>query len=160
MRQTRAYNELLSLLLRPEDQQKFEWVVGAMLNDGPRNTVVFRGSTGTGKSTLMMVVRKLAMSTPMDEFAPQVAFTTWNETGKIRPFLEEGTYVFVEDNETFDMSEEFIVITTTGDRVPVNKHYVLMQEIDNELPDIARGCSAVYNSLGEDFDIAHLENNS
>lgn len=163
--QTRAYNELVSLLLGPEDQQKFEWAVGAMLSDGPRNVVVFQGHAGTGKSTLMAIVRKLGMTgTGLTDFAPRMAFTNWSDgdlarsIGAIRPDFDDDTYVFVEANTEVPSGNK-IIIHTTGDRVPVNKHYVLMQEIDKELLTIARGCSDMYFAIGEDYDITNLENN-
>lgn len=157
MRQTRAYNELVGILLRPEDQQRFEWIVGAMLNDGPKNIVAFRGEAGTGKTTLLNIVRKIAMTTVVDNFAPRVAFVNWDHRYELPSF--ENEFVFTECYGSRPIRDGVIVIETTGDRVPVNKHHVLTQEIDNELPEIARGCSAVYNSLGENYDITNLENN-
>lgn len=157
MRQTRAYNELLSLLLKPEDQQKFEWAVGAMLNDGPRNIVVFWGEAGTGKTTLMNITRKIAMTTVVDNVAPRVAFVNWDHGYELPSFEDE--FVFTECYGSRSIRDGVIVIHTTGDSIPVNKYHVLVQEIDNELPEIARGCSAVYNSLGENYDITNLESN-
>lgn len=156
MKQTRAYNELLSLLLSPMDQQAFEWAVGSMLNDGPPVFVVFRGDAATGKTTLTNIVRKL-IAQPLGNISPRVAFLPDNQMYETR--VDDDMFVFAEVNDMRPLSDDMIVIHTTGNRVPVNKHHVLMDEIDNELPEIARGCSAVYSSLGENYNITNLENN-
>lgn len=146
---TRAYNELVSLLLSEEDREKFEWAIGCMLDNGPCHVVVIRGAGGTGKSTLTTIARKIVLSPFAGNFAPRVAFLTWDSHEL--PHVDNDTFVFVESNELDVIYDDSIVITTTGARVPVNKHYVLMQEIDSEQVNIADNCVALYRSLGEGY---------
>lgn len=154
---TRAYREIANLLLSPRDQEKFEWSVGCMLDNGPCHVVVLLGDAGTGKTTLMTIARKILLSPFTGAVAPRAAFITWVPPRV--PRLEEDTFYFVESNTTGSITEDAIVIKTTGDRVPVNKHYVLTREIDNELVDIADRCIALYRELGEDYYHTFEENN-
>lgn len=57
-----AYDELVSLLYSPEERQKFEWAIGAILTGDAKKIekfLVFYGAGGTGKSTVMNIVSKL-----------------------------------------------------------------------------------------------------
>jgi len=151
---TKAYNEMVDLLLTPEDREKFEWAIGAMLAEGPPNSVVVRGGKQTGKTTLMLIVRKIIQAV-MGPYIPRVALV---HDGYVRSFSDD-TYVFVEQNEGFTVDEPHILIQTTGDSVPVHKHYVLMETINSEVDDIAEQCIAQYNQLGEDYFEEVQENN-
>lgn len=144
----RAYHELVNLLLSPRDQEKFEWAIGAMLSDGPRYTFVIMGPAGTGKTTLTKIVRKILLSPFTGNYAPRVAFLEWS-----RPVshVDDDTFIFVESLTTDAITDDSIVIETTGDRIPVNKHYVLMQEINEELDTVAERCIALYRELGDDY---------
>jgi molybdopterin-guanine dinucleotide biosynthesis protein len=146
---TRAYNELVGFLLSEEDREKFEWAVGCMLDNGPCHVVVIRGAGGTGKTTLTTIARKILLSPFTGNFAPRVAFLTW--AAHDIPHVDSDTFVFVEANEWDAVSDDSIVLKTTGARVPVNKHYVLMHEIDTELVDIADHCIALYRDLGDGY---------
>jgi hypothetical protein len=149
MNTPKAYNEMISLLLSREDQEKFEWSIGCMLDNGPCHVVVLRGSRGTGKTTLMTIIRKVLLSPFTGGIAPRVAFLSWDMYEL--PHIDSATFVFVEANTDDAITSESLVIETTGDRVPVNKHYVLMREIDSELVDIADNCIALFRELGEDY---------
>lgn len=149
MMPTRAYNEMVGLLLTRADRQKFEWAIGAMLDDGPRNIVVLRGAAGTGKTTLMTIIRKVLLSPFAGNFAPRVTFLTW-DSHEI-PHVDSDMFVFVEALIGDALTDDSLIIETTGERVPVNKHYVLMREIDSELGDIADHCVELYRELGEGY---------
>lgn len=154
MNQTRAYNELVSLLIRPEDQEKFEWVIGAILSGSSGHIVVLRGDARTGKTTLTQIARK-ALSVPVaGNSFPNVAFFE----GDVDVNIDPGQNAFVEVNDLSHLELDALVIETTGDRVPVNKHYVLMQKIDDEIVDIAEGCIIAYNSRNEGY-FTFQENN-
>lgn len=152
---TKAYNELVGLLLNPEDQEKFEWVIGAMLSGGPPNMLVIRGEAASGKTTLTTIVRKLLLSPSTANTSPCVAFEHSDNYQGINP----DAFTFVEMNHHSGLELDAIVIQTTGNRVPVNKHYVLMQAIDLELVDIGRNCIALYEELGEGYYDTFQENN-
>lgn len=149
MNPTRAYNEMVGLLLEREDRQKFEWAIGAMLEDGPRNIVVLLGAPRTGKTTLTKIVRKVLLSPEAGAFAPRVAFLSWDLHEL--PQVDDDMFVFVEALIGDALTKDSLIIKTTGDRVPVNKHYVLMREIDSELGDIAEHCIELYRELGYDY---------
>lgn len=149
MRGAKAYNELIGLLLSEGDQVVLEWAIGAMLSDGPRNPVVLRGARGTGKTTIMNIVRKILLSPFAGNFAPRVAFLTW-DSHEISS-VDENTFVFVEANVSDAITDDSIIVNTTGHRVPANKHYVLMKEIDSEVITISGHCIALFHELGEDY---------
>lgn len=148
MSHTRAYNELVNILLAREDRVKFEWAIGAMLSDGPRNIVVVRGPAGSGKTTLMTIVRKVLLSPFTGHFAPRVDFLNEDNFVEVDP----DAFTFAEINHISGLELDAIVIETTGNRVPVNKHYVLMREIDSELIDIANSCISLYREMGDGDD--------
>lgn len=57
-----AYEELVSLLYEKEEREKFEWGVGAILSGDAKKIqkfLVFYGSHGTGKSTVLDLIAKL-----------------------------------------------------------------------------------------------------
>lgn len=137
----KAYNELVSVLLTDEDRAKFEWAIGAILCGGPRNVVIFHGGPATGKSTLLDVIRKVMMSPINVGLAPRVALQHdgYFDLGDV------DAYVFAAVNRPVEI-EGVIDIHTTGDRVPVNKHYVLMEQIGSEGVAIAEHCINVYHN--------------
>lgn len=153
----KAYNEMVGLLLSRADRQKLEWSIGAMLDDGPRNTVVLYGERGTGKTTLVTIIRKVLLSPSDSSFVPRVVFVSWDSDET--PRVDSDTFIFVESLTGDIPGEDLIVIETTGDRVPVNKHYVLMREIDSELGDIAEHCIDLFRELGDDYYNTFQESN-
>lgn len=57
-----AYEELVSILYDPEERKKFEWAIGAVLSGDAKKIqkfLVFYGSGGTGKSTILNLIAKL-----------------------------------------------------------------------------------------------------
>lgn len=54
-----AYEELVSTLYAPEERQKFEWAIGAIICGDAKKIqkfLVFYGKGGTGKSTIMNII--------------------------------------------------------------------------------------------------------
>lgn len=57
-----AYEELISTLYSPEEREKIEWAIGSIIaGDSKRiqKFLVFYGSSGSGKSTIMNVIEQL-----------------------------------------------------------------------------------------------------
>ncbi|QPX71425.1 hypothetical protein SscP1EGY_27 [Streptomyces phage SscP1EGY] len=144
--QPKAYNELVGVLLSEEDRLKFEWAIGAMLSEGPNNVLIVHGDPMTGKSTLLNIVRKILLS----DVRAVAARTHFQHNGyeRVDRFHLPNPYVFAAELSEYDPSVEdgAIHISTTGDCVSVNKHYVLMNQIDVEALDVAEHCINVYRN--------------
>lgn len=57
-----AYNELIGTLYEPEERQKLEWAIGAIISGDAKfiqKFIVLYGETGSGKSTFLNIVQKL-----------------------------------------------------------------------------------------------------
>ena len=57
-----AYDELMNVLYEPEERQKFEWAIGSVFTGDSKHIqkfLVFYGSAGTGKSTVLNIIEKL-----------------------------------------------------------------------------------------------------
>ena len=57
-----AWEKLVGTLYSPEEKQKIEWAIGAIVNGASKHIqkfLVFYGESGTGKSTVMNIVEKL-----------------------------------------------------------------------------------------------------
>ncbi|QPX71421.1 hypothetical protein SscP1EGY_23 [Streptomyces phage SscP1EGY] len=57
-----AYKELVGTLYAPEEREKFEWAIGAVIAGDAKKIhkfIVFYGPGGTGKSTVMEIIQKL-----------------------------------------------------------------------------------------------------
>jgi len=57
-----AYEELMSTLYSPEERDKLEWAVGAIINGDSKKLqkfIVLYGEAGSGKSTFLSIVEKL-----------------------------------------------------------------------------------------------------
>lgn len=56
------YDKLMSVLYEPEERQKLEWAIGAIISGDSKNIqkfVVLYGDAGSGKSTFLNIVQKL-----------------------------------------------------------------------------------------------------
>ena len=56
------YDEIMSALYSPEERHKIEWAVGSIVNGDSKKIqkfLVFYGSSGTGKSTVLNIIQKL-----------------------------------------------------------------------------------------------------
>lgn len=149
MNQPKAYNELVNRLLREENREKFEWAVGAVLADGPRNIVAFRGHHATGKTTLSNIVRKILMADTV-YFVPQVSFRPDIITLNQNDSSGEG-FQFLETLDTVSEIDGVLSIETTGDRIPTSKYYILMEQINSEVDAIAEICLNKYHIFGEGY---------
>jgi hypothetical protein len=59
---TPAWDELVDVLYSPLERQKIEWAIGSIVAGESRNIqkfLVFYGSSGTGKSTILNIIEKL-----------------------------------------------------------------------------------------------------
>lgn len=57
-----AWDELIGTLYSPEERHKIEWAIGSVVNGDSKNIqkfLVFYGSAGTGKSTVLNIIQKL-----------------------------------------------------------------------------------------------------
>ena len=57
-----SYDKLVSVLYSPEERQKIEWAIGAIVTGDSKNIqkfLVLYGSSGTGKSTILNIIQKL-----------------------------------------------------------------------------------------------------
>jgi energy-coupling factor transporter ATP-binding protein EcfA2 len=159
---SRAYNELVGLLLTEEDRTKFEYFIGAALSysppnrveferdeayDGHPNVLIVHGHPGSGKSTLLNIARRVIMSDELVNLSVPISFQHEGYLGP-RSFYPE-TFVFAASPYIFDDSDGLMHIQTTGDTVAVNKHYVLMNQIHNEASAIAEHCRRVYTDNRE-----------
>ena len=57
-----SWDEIISTLYSPEEQQKIEWAIGSIISGDSKKIqkfVVFYGDGGTGKSTIMNIIEKL-----------------------------------------------------------------------------------------------------
>ena len=57
-----AYEQLMSVLYSDEERHKFEWAIGSVIDGASKKIqkfIVFYGSAGTGKSTVMNLIEKL-----------------------------------------------------------------------------------------------------
>ena len=56
------YDRLMSVLYSPEERRKIEWAIGAIVSGDSKNIqkfLVFYGSAGTGKSTVLNIIEQL-----------------------------------------------------------------------------------------------------
>jgi hypothetical protein len=142
----KAYNELMDRLLEPEDRRKLEIIVGAMLTGGEPKIVIICGRGGSGKTTIMRIIHRLQLFNIVDSGrrTPHVVF---QHEGYFP--IEGDPFIFAEAlNEPFALSGT-IFVRTTGERLPVNKYYVLMDMIDSELDEIAEHCIRTYTNAQE-----------
>ena len=56
-----SYERLISVLYSPEERHKIEWAIGAIISGESKKIqkfLVFYGSSGTGKSTILNIIQK------------------------------------------------------------------------------------------------------
>lgn len=140
----KAYNELMNRLLSHENRQNLETVVGAMLcGADPQTTIIF-GPVRSGKTSISKIIRKLQLFN-MVEVGRMTTQVVFQHEG-YSPV--ENAFVFAETHDPVAPAGA-IFVQTTGDRLPVNKYYVLMNQIDSELDDVAEHCIRTYQNTLE-----------
>ena len=58
----KAYNKIISTLYSPEERQKIEWAIGAVISGDAKKIqkfLVFYGDPGTGKSTILEIIQQM-----------------------------------------------------------------------------------------------------
>lgn len=122
---TPCYDKLMSVLYKPEEQQKIEWLIGAGLcrdNDKIQKFGVLYGEPGTGKGTVLDIIKMLfdgytasfeadALASKNDQFAlepfknhPVVAIQTDGNLSRIEDNARLNTLIA---HETLTVNEKF-----------------------------------------------------
>ena len=120
-----AYDELVSVLYSPEERNKLEWIIGSIVTGESKNLqkfVVLTGDAGTGKSTMIKIIRKLfdgyctvidakALGNPNASFPleslksnPLVAFQDDTDLSKIKDNTKLNSLV---SHEPLEVNEKF-----------------------------------------------------
>ena len=116
-----AYDELMSTLYSPEERQKLEWAIGAVISGDAKNIqkfIVLYGAAGAGKSTVLNIIQKLfdgyyTVFEAKELTTSRNAFST--EVFKSNPLVaiqHDGDLSRIEDNTKLNsiISHEEIVI--------------------------------------------------
>ncbi len=102
-----GYDRLMSVLYSPEERLKIEWAIGAVVSGDSKEIqkfMVFYGSVGTGKSTVLNIIHKLfdcyttvfdakAIGSPNNAFALEVF-----RTNPLVAIQHDGDLSRIEDN--------------------------------------------------------------
>lgn len=106
-----AWDELVGTLYNPEEREKIEWAIGAIVSGDSKKIekfLVFYGPGGTGKSTIMKIIQKLfpgyiAMFEAKALVGNNNAFAT--EAFKTNPLVaiqHDGDLSKIDDNSTLN----------------------------------------------------------
>jgi len=121
-----AWDELVGTLYAPEEREKIEWCIGAVVSGDSRDIqkfLVFNGDPGAGKGTILKIIRKLFKGYCVSFNAK--ALTQSNKSFTMEAFRsnplvaiqEDGDLSKIEDNtklnsivshETMEMEEKFV----------------------------------------------------
>lgn len=125
---TPAYDELVSRLYLPEEREKFEWSIGSILTGDSKNIqkfMVFYGSGGTGKSTIMKIIKRLCIG--YTATFDSKALSSNNSSFSLEPFKEnplvaiqdDGDLSRIEDNTKINsiVSHESMTINAKFERL-------------------------------------------
>jgi hypothetical protein len=102
-----AFNELMNTLYEPEEREKLEWAIGAIISGDAKNIqkfIVLYGEAGTGKSTVLNIIQKLfdgyyttfeakALTASSNMFATEVF-----KTNPLVAIQHDGDLSKIEDN--------------------------------------------------------------
>lgn len=135
-----GYEDLLSVILTPEDRNKFEQFIGQALSDGPTGCLVIEGSSATGKSTLIEIAAMILKDIPGISYRH-------DGFGK-SPLNSKYTFVAIQQRSKRD-EPNAIMICTTGNTMPVGSYHGTMLLIGSELVTISRLCVEQYRRLTE-----------
>ena len=202
-KETPAYDELVNTLYSEEERQKFEWAIGSVINGDSKwiqKFIIFVGDAGTGKSTIMNIIRMLfdgyfgtldakALGNPNNTFAleplranPLIALQddadlskiedntrlnslisheslVVNEKRKTQYEMKFRTFIFLGSNKEVKITDarsgllrRIIDVAPTGNKVPRDRYYDLMDRISFELGGIAYKCLKFYESNKKLYD--------
>ena len=121
-----AWDEIVGTLYSPEEREKIEWCIGAVVSGDSRDIqkfLVFNGDPGAGKGTILKIIRKLFDGYCVSFNAK--ALTQSNKSFTMEAFRsnplvaiqEDGDLSKIEDNtklnsivshETMEMEEKFV----------------------------------------------------
>lgn len=108
----KAWDAICNKLYLPEERQKFEWAIGSVISGDStkiQKMIVFYGSPGTGKSTILNIISELfegytttfdakALASNNDSFA-----LDFFETDPLVAIQHDGDLSHVEDNTKINM---------------------------------------------------------
>ena len=192
-----SYERMMNVLYSPEERQKLEWAIGAIIN-GDAKTIqkflVLYGDPGTGKSTILEIIQKMfngyysifeakaltnsnnAFSTEQFKSNPLIAIQhdgdlsriednsklnsvisheeiVVNEKYKSGYSMRMNCFLFMATNKPVKITDgkaglirRLIDVRPTGDKLPPDLYYELIDKIQFELPAIAWHCKQVYES--------------
>lgn len=197
-----AWDELTSILYKPEERAKFEWAIGSVVSGDSKKIqkfLVFHGKPGTGKSTIFDIIFKLfdgycvtfdakALVGANNNFAtesfkgnPLVAIEhdsdlskiednsklnsivsheemTFNEKFKPSYTSRSRAMIFIGTNKPVRISDakagiirRLIDVYPTGELIPADHYYNLLERIKFELGAIAYHCLEVYRAMGKNY---------
>ena len=199
-----AWDELVGTLYSPEERHKIEWAIGAVVSGDSKwiqKFLVFYGSGGTGKSTILKIIRdklfpgySCSFSAQMlcsgsDRFAleafkdnPLVAVDSDGELSKIDnntrlnavvshdEMIVDQKYsslystafnamLFVGTNKPVKITDaksgvirRLIDVKPTGEKIPSDRYYQLLDQIEFELGAIAWHCLGVYREAPQYYE--------
>ena len=118
---TPNYDELISTLYDEEERQKIEWAVGSIISGDSKDIqkfYVLYGEPGSGKSTILRVIKKLfdGYTAPFDAKAVGNPMSTFAlEPFKNNPLIaiqDDGDLFHIEDNTRLNSiaSHEYLVV--------------------------------------------------
>ena len=197
-----AWDELVGTLYLPEEREKLEWAIGAIVEGDAKDIqkfLVLYGKAGAGKSTILNIVQKLfeGYYTTFEAKALTSASNTFStEVFKSNPLVaiqHDGDLSRIEDNsklnsivshEEMTMHEKYkpsymsrancflfmatnrpvkitdaksgiirrlIDVMPSDKKLPANRYFALMNQIDFQLGAIAYHCLEVYRKLGKHY---------
>lgn len=169
-----AWDELVSKLYSPEDREKIEWLIGSVISGDSKQIqkfFVFYGGPGTGKSTILDVIRQLfdGYTVPFDAKLLASRSSSFPlETFKSNPLLaiqDDGNLSRVEDNSLLNslVSHEIISVNEKYKSAYRMKFHTLLLVGTNNPVKITDGKSGLLRRLvdiqptGERFDIDDYE---
>ena len=132
-----AWDELVSTLYDPIEKHKIEWAIGSIVNGDSKELqkfLVFYGSAGTGKSTILNIVQKLfdGYYTMFDA----KALGSNNESFALEPFKtnplvaiqHDGDLSRIEDNTRLNsvVSHEPMTVNEKYTKLYVNKFHAML----------------------------------
>lgn len=132
-----AWNEMISTLYDPEERQKIEWAIGSIVSGESKTLqkfLVFYGSAGTGKSTVLNIIQQMfdGYYTMFDA----KALGSNNESFALEPFKtnplvaiqHDGDLSRIEDNTRLNsvVSHEPMTVNEKYTKLYVNRFHAML----------------------------------